>query len=136
MDGEIACLAPDGSSRFYDLLFRLEWPYFLAFDVLFIDGHDLRGLTLVQRKRRLARITPRIDSRLMLLEPIPTRGKCLYELACERDLEGIVGAWAFRSIASYVRWRAFSRSSSSANAVSDSMILSVGESSVRSRSSR
>ncbi len=29
----------------------------------------------------------------------------------------------------------FSRSSSSANAVSDSMILSVGESSVRSRSS-
>ena len=55
LDGEIACLAPDGSSRFYDLLFRREWPYFLAFDVLFIDGEDLRGLTVVQRKRRLAR---------------------------------------------------------------------------------
>ena len=94
LDGEIACLAPDGSSRFYDLLFRREWPYFLAFDVRFIDGEDLRGLTLVQRKRRLARIMPRIESRLMLLKPIPARGKRLYELACERDLEGIVAKWS------------------------------------------
>jgi site-specific DNA recombinase len=45
-------------------------------------------------------------------------------------------AFAFRTIASSVRCRARSRSSSSAYAVSDSMILSVGESSVRSRSSR
>jgi bifunctional non-homologous end joining protein LigD len=94
LDGEIACLAPDGSSRFYDLLFRREWPYFLAFDVLFIDGEDLRGLTLVQRKRRLARIMPRIESRLMLLKPIPARGKRLFELACEHDLGGIVAKWS------------------------------------------
>ena len=93
LDGEIACLAPDGSSRFYDLLFRREWPYFLAFDVLSIDGEDLRGLTLVQRQRRLARIMPRVESRLMLLEPIERRGRRLFELACERDLEGIVAKW-------------------------------------------
>ena len=24
----------DGCSRFYDLMFRREWPYFIAFDVL------------------------------------------------------------------------------------------------------
>jgi bifunctional non-homologous end joining protein LigD len=94
LDGEIACLAPDGSSRFYDLLFRREWPYFLAFDVLFIDGEDLRGLTLVQRKRRLARIMPRVESRLMLPEPIHAQGRRLFELACEHDLEGIVAKWA------------------------------------------
>ena len=37
---------------------------------------------------------PRVESRLMLLEPIRTRGTRLYELACERDLEGIVAKWA------------------------------------------
>ena len=56
LDGEIVCLDRNGCSRFYDLLFRREWPYFLAFDVLSIDGEDLRALPLIQRKRRLARI--------------------------------------------------------------------------------
>jgi len=94
LDGEIVCLDGNGCSRFYDLLFRREWPYFLAFDVLSIDGEDLRALPLVRRKRRLARIMPRIESRLMLLKPIPARGRRLYELACERDLEGIVAKWS------------------------------------------
>ena len=71
-----------------------EWPYFLAFDVLSIDGEDLRALPLVERKRRLARIMPRIESRLMFLDAIRARGTRLYELACERDLEGIVAKWA------------------------------------------
>ena len=94
LDGEIVCLDADGCSRFYDLLFRREWPHFLAFDVLSIDGEDLRALPLIDRKRRLARIMPRVESRLMLLEPIERRGCRLFELACERDLEGIVAKWA------------------------------------------
>ena len=94
LDGEIVCLGPDGCSCFRDLLFRREWPYFLAFDVLSIDREDLRTLRLVERKRRLARIMPRIESRLMLLEPIRERGTRPYELACECDLEGIVAKWA------------------------------------------
>ena len=62
-----------------DLLFRRAWPYFLAFDVLSIDGQDLRALPLVERKRRLARIMPRIESRLMFLDAIRARGTRLYE---------------------------------------------------------
>jgi bifunctional non-homologous end joining protein LigD len=66
----------------------------MAFAVLSIDGEDLRALLpLVQRKRRLARIMPWVESRLMLLEPIERRGRRLFELACERDLEGIVAKW-------------------------------------------
>src|SRR6476620_2628007 len=38
LDGEIVCLGPDGHSRFYDLLFRREWPSFYAFDVLELEG--------------------------------------------------------------------------------------------------
>jgi bifunctional non-homologous end joining protein LigD len=94
LDGEIVCLGADGCSRFRDLLFRRVWPYFLAFDALSIDREDLRALPLVERKRRLARIMPRIESRLMFLDAIRARGMRLYELACERDLEGIVAKWA------------------------------------------
>jgi hypothetical protein len=53
LDGEICCLDGDGRTRFNDLLFRREQPYFYAFDVLAIDGEDLTGLPLVKRKRRL-----------------------------------------------------------------------------------
>jgi len=64
--------------------------------VLSIDGE--RVLPLFERKRRLARIMPRIESRLMFLDPIPARGRCLLELACERDLEGIVAKCATERI--------------------------------------
>src|SRR5947199_6988742 len=38
LDGEIVCLDADGRSNFYSLLFRREWPYFYAFDLLMVDG--------------------------------------------------------------------------------------------------
>src|SRR5262245_12955168 len=44
LDGEICCLNTDGRSDFYKLLFRRGAPRFYAFDVLMIDGKDLRGL--------------------------------------------------------------------------------------------
>ena len=56
LDGEIACLGADGRSRFNHLLFRRDWPYFLAFDVLWLDGRDLRRLPLIERKAILKQI--------------------------------------------------------------------------------
>jgi len=49
LDGEVVCLGPDGRSRFYDLLFRRDWPYFVAFDALMIDDEDLTGWPLLER---------------------------------------------------------------------------------------
>jgi hypothetical protein len=37
LDGEICCLDPDGRSNFNNLLFRREWPYLYAFDLLRVD---------------------------------------------------------------------------------------------------
>ena len=37
---------------------------------------------------------PRIESRLRFIEHIEGRGVDLFRVACERDLEGIVGKWA------------------------------------------
>jgi bifunctional non-homologous end joining protein LigD len=93
LDGEIVCLDRDGRSNFYKLLFRRDWPYFFAFDLLSVDGEDLRALPLVERKRRLRRIMPRIESRLLYVDHVEGQGVRLFREACRRDLEGIVAKW-------------------------------------------
>jgi bifunctional non-homologous end joining protein LigD len=94
LDGEICCLEADGRTHFNKLLFRREWPYFYAFDVLDIGGEDLRALPLLERKRRLLRIMPSVECRLLYLDHLQRRGCDLFRAACQRDLEGIVGKWA------------------------------------------
>jgi bifunctional non-homologous end joining protein LigD len=94
LDGEIVCLKPDGRSDFNKLLFRRDWPFFFAFDLLTIDGEDLRGLPLLARKRALRRLMPRYDSRLRYVDHLRGRGRELFRLACAHDTEGIVGKWA------------------------------------------
>src|SRR6187200_2123902 len=50
-------------------------------------------LPLLERKCRLLRIMPIVDSRLLRLDHIRERGSDLFSAACELDLEGIVGKW-------------------------------------------
>lgn len=59
-----------------------------------LDGRDLCGLPLLERKRRLREIMPSAGSRLLYLDHVAERGGDLFRLACERDLEGIVAKWA------------------------------------------
>ncbi len=94
VDGEIACLDPDGRSNFASLRHRREWPHFLAFDVLSIEGEDLCRLPLVKRKARLHAVMPRIASRIRYVDHIVGRGRDFFRVACQHDLEGIVGKWA------------------------------------------
>jgi bifunctional non-homologous end joining protein LigD len=94
LDGEICCLNPDGRTNFKQLLFRQEWPYFYAFDVLSLDGEDLTARPLLERKRRLRQVMPIVESRVLFLDHIERRGRDLFRVACDRDLEGIVAKWA------------------------------------------
>ena len=94
LDGEICCLAPDGISNFRNRLFRREWPYFYAFDLLTVDGRDMRAAPLTERKAHLRQIMPRVDCWLLFLDAIAERGRDLFRLACRRDLEGVVAKWA------------------------------------------
>ena len=93
LDGEICCLDPDGRTHFNKLLFRREWPFFYALDALSIDGEDLTGLPLLERKRQLRRIMPAVECGLLYLDHLEERGCDLFRVACDRDLEGIVGKW-------------------------------------------
>jgi bifunctional non-homologous end joining protein LigD len=64
MHGEIACVDEFGRSVFKDLLFRRSECLFFAFDLLFLDGNDLRGFPLIERKARLRKILRRKKSRI------------------------------------------------------------------------
>jgi hypothetical protein len=94
LDGEIVCLEPDGRSNFYKLLFRTGLAGLRGVRPVAVDGEDLRNRPLLERKRRLKALVPRMDSRLLYMDHVRERGKALFDAACARDLEGIVGKWA------------------------------------------
>lgn len=94
LDGEIGCLEADGRSNFHALMFRREWPYFNAFDLLSVNGEDMRRPPLLERKRRLLAIMPTVQCPLLYLDHLAERGRDPFRVACAQDLEGIVGKWA------------------------------------------
>lgn len=90
LDGEIACLDQDGCSQFNQLLFRRGTPRFCAFDLLHLNGEDLRHRPLIERKKALRRVVPNSSAFLIYVDHVEGQGERLFELVCERDLEGIV----------------------------------------------
>src|SRR5215831_13482417 len=97
LDGEIVVLDEYGRSQFDDLLFRRGVLYFYAFDLLFLDGEDLRPLPLVERKTRLRKLIRRGRSRLLYVDHIEREGCELFKRIYELDLEGIVAKRACSS---------------------------------------
>jgi bifunctional non-homologous end joining protein LigD len=54
---------------------------FAVFDLLRLNGEDLRAKPLVRRKRHLARVVPPSGDRLLRVDPIEGRGEELLTLA-------------------------------------------------------
>jgi bifunctional non-homologous end joining protein LigD len=90
LDGEIVCLDSDGHPQFYDLLWHRAEPWFYAFDVLYLQGRDLRDRPLVERKRILRSLIPAQPCRILYADYVTGHGVRLFEAAVERDLEGVV----------------------------------------------
>ena len=90
LDGELVVLDKTGRSLFYDLMANRGTVIFAAFDLLWLDGRDLRDLPLTERKEILRFRIQTPSSRVLFVDHIETKGKALYQLACKRDLEGIV----------------------------------------------
>jgi bifunctional non-homologous end joining protein LigD len=64
---------------------------FVAFDLLWLDGEDLRALPLVDRKRRLKRLPSRRSNHLIAgALSIESEGRKLFDAVEEHDLEVIV----------------------------------------------
>ena len=80
LDGEIACVDDMGRSVFNDLLFRRRECVFFAFDLLFVNGEDLRTLPLIERKGRLKKLLRRKQSRMLYVDHIDDNGLQLFKL--------------------------------------------------------
>jgi bifunctional non-homologous end joining protein LigD len=101
VDGEIVTLDAEGRSDFQHLQARMgqqkpsaqlieQVPvYYYVFDLLYLNGHDLRGLPLIERKKLLREILDD-DPRVRYSDHVVEKGKELYELAASRGLEGIL----------------------------------------------
>ena len=72
-------------------MFRRGHPYFYAFDLMWLNGHDLRGLRLIERKERLKKLIVRADSpALLYADHVDGYGIDFFRIICEKNLEGIV----------------------------------------------
>jgi ATP-dependent DNA ligase len=63
---------------------------FFLFDLLFLDGEDIRDLPLVDRKARLAAFLVGAPKSLQYNDHQIGHGSAFHRLACEHGLEGIV----------------------------------------------
>ena len=90
LDGEVVCLDEAGRSVFNDLFYRKGEVYFYAFDLLWLNGKDLRDQPLLKRKARLKKLLPEPPSYLLYMDHVKSSGCELYRTVCEMDLEGIV----------------------------------------------
>ena len=90
LDGEIACVDELGRPVFRDLLFRRQPCVFIAFDLLYLNGKDLRPSPLIERKAMLKKVLRRKRSRILYLDHVDGDGRLLFEQIVRMDLEGIV----------------------------------------------
>jgi bifunctional non-homologous end joining protein LigD len=93
LDGEIVVFDAAGVSSFQGLQQAAESGRaltYVAFDLLFLDGRDLRAEPLIARKKALARLLRGRRGRLRYSEHFDAPGQEVYERACKMALEGIV----------------------------------------------
>jgi bifunctional non-homologous end joining protein LigD len=90
LDGEIVALDRKGKPVFRDLIRGQGFIAFAAFDVLWLDGEDLRPLPLEERKRRLTSLLPADTGPLYKILTLEEHGRALFSAITKMDLEGIV----------------------------------------------
>lgn len=89
LDGDVVALDRDGRPSIRELL-RGGLLSFCAFDLLRLDGEDLRPLPLAERLRRLALLLPADTAPVYKLFTLEEHGRALFQAARRMELEGIV----------------------------------------------
>jgi len=97
IDGEVVIVAPDGTTRFQLLQNVLNNGkqgelVFYGFDLLYLDGHDLRAVPLLERKEALRLLLSGVtdDGPLRFSDHVVGSGAVFHQHACRMGLEGII----------------------------------------------
>jgi bifunctional non-homologous end joining protein LigD len=92
MDGEVVVPSADGATDFSvlqsELKGRSKKIVLVAFDLLYLNGYDLRRLPLFERKVQLRKIIS--DTDVQFSESFEVDGTEMYKHACKTGLEGVV----------------------------------------------
>jgi DNA polymerase LigD, ligase domain len=92
IDGEVVVPAADGSTDFSVLQNELKGKstkiVLVAFDLLYLNGEDLRKLPLIERKAHLKKIIQHTD--IQFSESFEIDGGDMFAHACKLGLEGVV----------------------------------------------
>jgi bifunctional non-homologous end joining protein LigD len=93
LDGEVVVIDESGRSGFqllqnYQKTGRGQLAYYV-FDLLHLDGRDLRRLPLVRRKEVLAELVANLP-KVRISEHVESAGVALFKAAMEKGLEGVV----------------------------------------------
>lgn len=101
IDGEVVVLTPSGGTSFADLqaAFQEHARHFLtyfAFDLLHLNGRNLRGLSLTERKQYLEQLMQGLPAEgpLRYSEHHNGSGTTIFQKACNLGAEGIVSKLA------------------------------------------
>src|SRR5215207_9355994 len=94
LDGEVVYIGRNGKPDFQGLRGALgrntDRLHLYAFDLLFLDGEDLRAVPLLERKRRLKALLSGAPQQLQYVEHMQGDSRLIVEHACKLGLEGIV----------------------------------------------
>ncbi|HWA83572.1 MAG TPA: non-homologous end-joining DNA ligase, partial [Fimbriimonadaceae bacterium] len=104
LDGEAVCYEDDGTPSFQNMLQRFQLQdarqiasmdaklpiEYCIFDLLYLDGWDLRGARLEDRRSLLEQMNPRTTT-MRVLDSFPEDGTLLFEHATQIGFEGVVG---------------------------------------------
>jgi len=93
LDGEIVAIDSSGRSQFqllqdYQKTHQGNLIYYV-FDILYLDGKDLRNLPLIERKKILKDTLPEIKN-IKFSDHVEEKGKEFFSAATKKGLEGIV----------------------------------------------
>src|SRR5712672_54496 len=92
IDGEVVVPSADGTTDFSvlqnELKGRSKKIVMVAFDLLYLNGYDLRKLPLSERKALLKKIITKTD--IQFSESFEVDGREIYKHACKAGLEGVV----------------------------------------------
>ncbi|MFC7700849.1 DNA ligase D [Bradyrhizobium sp. GCM10028915] len=96
IDGEAVVYGSGGLPDFQQLRRELgpkqsERVRYHAFDLLYLDGYDLRGVVYEERKRLLQRLLKDAPETFIYVEALAGEGNVIFEKGCELGLEGLIG---------------------------------------------
>lgn len=98
-DGEIVALDEKGRTNFQRLQnsFKSKNDKFLRyyiFDIMYLNGKDLRSLPLIERKEILKKALAGAPENIIYSEHITEQGEDFFQASCKHELEGIVSKLA------------------------------------------